>query len=258
MSEACDMLEADLVRAVAEGSLAVEYQPRVCLRTRKVVGAEALARWPHRRRGMVSPGVFIPIAERSDLIVELGRWVLVKACSEVAGWPGRPVVSVNVSGRQLVGGLILQQIEQALAQSGLPADQLEIELTESMLVDADVEMLLTLSAVRDMGISIALDDFGTGYASLGALKRLPLTVMKLDRSLVSGVPRFSEDTGIAKAVIATAHALGLVVVAEGIDDEEQRMFLAELGCREGQSFFFGRPTTSARLQELLLASGVQP
>ena len=258
MSDTCEILENDLGRAVREGSLSVEYQPRVCLATRGIVGAEALARWPHRRQGMISPGVFIPIAERSDLIVELGGWVLTKACSEVAGWPSHPVVSVNVSGRQLAGGVILKQIKHALSVSTLPARQLEIELTESMLVDADIEMLLTLSAVRDLGIGIALDDFGTGYASLGALKRLPLTVMKLDRSLVSGVPRFAEDTGIAKAMVATARALGLEVVAEGIEDEEQRMFLAELGCREGQSYFFGRPTTSARLQEMLAAGGVQP
>ena len=253
--EPADSLEGDLVRAVRRGSLAVEYQPRVCLQTRKIMGAEALARWPHRRRGMVSPGVFIPVAERSDLIVELGYWVLARACSEVARWPGRPVVSVNVSARQLADGLLLRQVKRALAETALPPEQLELELTESMLVDAGVETLLTLSAVRDLGIGIALDDFGTGYASLGALKRLPLTVMKLDRSLVRGVPRFLEDTGIAKAVVATAHTLGLEVVAEGIEGEEQCAFLAELGCREGQSFFLGRPTTSARLQELLVAQG---
>ncbi len=250
-----DPLEGDLLRAVRDGSLSVDYQPRVCLATRRIMGAEALARWPHRRHGLVSPGVFIPLAERSDLIVDLGDWVLNKACTEVAGWPGRPVVSVNVSARQLADGLVLRQVKRALAETGLPADQLELELTESMLVDAGVETLLTLSAVRDLGIGIALDDFGTGYASLGALKRLPLTVMKLDRSLVRGVPRFFEDTGIAKAVVATARTLGLEVVAEGIEDEEQCAFLAELGCREGQSFFLGRPTTSARLQELLAANG---
>ncbi len=243
-------LTQELAQAVAAGALMLHFQPRFCLRQRRPVGAEALARWPHRRRGMIAPGEFIPLAERTGLIVPLGAWALEAACAEAARWPAG-VVSVNVSAAQLAGGALLGQVERALEHSRLPPERLELELTESLLIDADVETLLTLSAVRDLGIGLALDDFGTGYASLGMLKRLPLTVMKLDRSLVRGLLRVREDTAVLRAVMGVAHALDLSVVAEGVLNEAQARALDALGCREGQSFFLGRPMGGDGMRALL-------
>jgi len=246
-----ERLEKDFLHALEQGQLTLHYQPRLCLATRRTVGAEALARWPHRRRGMIPPSEFIPLAERIGLITRLGGWALSAACAEAARWPGKSAVSVNVSARQLAEGLLLRQVRSALEGSGLPPGRLEIELTESLLVDASIETLLTLSAVRDLGVGIALDDFGTGYASLAALKRLPLTAMKLDRSLVRGVPRHREDTAIARAVVEIGHALDLAIVAEGVSSEEQCRFLAALGCEEGQSYFFGQPVPAERFRQHL-------
>jgi EAL domain-containing protein (putative c-di-GMP-specific phosphodiesterase class I) len=223
--------------------LVPHYQPRITLSTGAVCSAEALLRWPNPRRGMVPPNVFIPIAEESDLIVALGGYVLDIACRDAAGWPktaaGEIVnVSVNVSARQLEGGALLDQLAHALDATGLAPERLELELTESMLIDGSVETLLMLSAIRDLGVGLALDDFGTGYASLSVLKRLPITVMKLDRSLVRDLPHNREDAAICRAVIETGHALGLTVVAEGIETEAQRSFLAGIGCDEGQGWLF--------------------
>jgi len=247
-------LEQDLGQALERGQMTLHFQPRLCLERRCIVGAEALARWPHRRRGMIPPVTFIPIAEQSGQIVRLGAWVLETACVQAASWPGEQVVSVNVSPAQLAHGTLFGHVVAALQRSGLPVARLELELTESMMVDARIETLLTLSAIRDLGIGIALDDFGTGYASLATLKRLPLTVMKLDRSLVRGMLRYPEDTAIAHAVIAVGRALDLSIVAEGVDNEAQCRALLALGCREGQSFFLGRPMPGDSFRQLLASA----
>jgi EAL domain-containing protein (putative c-di-GMP-specific phosphodiesterase class I) len=219
------------------------YQPRVTLATGTVTGAEALLRWPHRRRGMVAPNVFIPVAEQSDLIVALGGQVLDTACRDAMRWRAgsgrRPVVvSVNVSARQLAGSALLGQVAHALEASGLPPERLELELTESALAGSDEDTLLLLSAIRDLGVGLALDDFGTGYASLSMLKRFPLTVLKLDRSLVRDLPQDRDDAAICRAAVETGHALGLTLVAEGVETEVQRAFLSALGCDEGQGWLF--------------------
>lgn len=236
-------MEHDLRQAVQLRQLLPHYQPRLSLATGAINGAEALLRWPHRRHGMISPTLFIPLAEQSDLIVELGGYVLETACCDAMGWPvdsnGEAAgISVNVSARQLENAALLGQVAHALEVSGLPPERLELELTESMLVDGSVETLLLLSAIRDLGVGLALDDFGTGYASLSMLKRLPLTTMKLDRSLVRDLPGDREDAAICRAVVATGHALGLTMVAEGIETEAQRSFLAGIGCDEGQGWLF--------------------
>jgi EAL domain-containing protein (putative c-di-GMP-specific phosphodiesterase class I) len=254
-------LERDLRAAVVEGGLLLYYQPRLSLASGTIVAAEALLRWPHPRHGLISPATFIPIAERTDLVTEIGGFVLGTACAEAAHWqtlsPGIvPTVSVNVSARQLADGALLEQLSTALDASGLSPEQLELELTESMMVETGVETLLTLSAIRDLGVGLALDDFGTGYASLSMLKRLPLTVMKLDRSLVRGLPEDREDAAIVQAVVATGHALGLTVVAEGIETDVQRAFLSGIGCDEGQGFLFSHPQPAAALAtRLMLAVG---
>jgi EAL domain-containing protein (putative c-di-GMP-specific phosphodiesterase class I) len=178
--------------------------------------------------------------------MRIGAWVLSTACQH-ARTCGLASVSVNISSRQLVEGMLLNQIAEALDVSGLDPDRLEIEIAETILTDAGIETLLTLSAIRDLGVGIALDDFGTGFASLAMLKRLPLTAMKLDSSLIRDIPFDQEDAAIVRAVIATGHALGLTIVAEGIETEAQRTFLSASGCDEGQGFLFSAALSAAEL-----------
>jgi EAL domain-containing protein (putative c-di-GMP-specific phosphodiesterase class I) len=242
--------EQELRQALSLDQLVLYYQSRVSLVDGSRVGAEALIRWPHRKRGLLPPASFIPMAERSTLITRIGGWVARTACIEAMRWPGG-TVSINISPRQVHDGALLDQVAEALDISGLPPERLELELTESMLIDLSVEVLLTLSAVRDLGVGIALDDFGTGYASLGMLKRLPLTVMKLDRSLVRGLPGDGEEGAIARAVVETGHALGLTVVAEGIETDEQLQFLSAIGCDEAQGYLFAHPLPATQLFSLV-------
>ncbi len=247
-------LRRDIAEATRAGGFELHYQPRIALGSGRPTGAEALLRWPHRRRGMVPPAAFVPAAELSGQIVAIGAWVLGTACAEAVAWAEPACVSVNVSVRQLSRTLLLDQVGLALERSGLPPDRLELELTERLLIDVDVEMLLTLSAIRDLGVGLALDDFGTGFASLATLKRLPLTVLKLDRSLIRDVPHDREDAAIVRAAIATGHALGLSVVAEGIETEVMRVFLAECGCDEGQGWLLGLPMPGPQVRGVLAAA----
>ncbi len=240
-------LTRDLAAAAKREEFVLYYQPRLSLLTGALVGAEALIRWPHSKRGLISPASFIPLAESTGLITPIGGWVLRTACLEALSWPTETTVSVNVSARQLADGALLQQVADALLVSDLPPERLEIELTESLLVDVSLETLLTLSAIRDLGVGIALDDFGTGFASLAMLKRLPLTVMKLDRSMVRDLPQDREDAAIVRAIIQTGHALGLSVVGEGIETEQQRAFLSGTGCDEGQGYLFSHPLPTDKL-----------
>ena len=241
-------LEQDLRQAVAQEAFTLHYQPRICCQDGSVVGAEALIRWPHRRRGLVSPAYFIPLAEQNGLIVKIGAFGLRVACAEAACWGSHHVVSVNVSPRQLAEQALLGQVAVALEESGLPPERLELELTESMLLHVDSDALFSLSALRDLGVGLALDDFGTGYASLGMLRRLPLTAMKIDRSLVRDLPDDREDVAIARAAVQTGHAMGLRVVAEGVETEAQRDFLAAIGCDERQGYLFARPMPADQIR----------
>ena len=241
-------LERDLTIAAQNGRFLLHYQPRVLLATGATRAAEALIRWPHRVRGLVPPSLFIPLAEQSGLILSIGGWVLRSACRQAQQWPAPWGVSVNVAAQQIASGLLLEQVAAALEESGLEPERLELELTESQLISVDSDTLLVLSAVRDLGVGIALDDFGTGHASLAVLKRLPLTAMKLDRSLLRAVPEDREDAAIVRAVVAMGHALGLTVVAEGIEREAQRSFLAASGCDEGQGYLFSQPLPAERLK----------
>jgi EAL domain-containing protein (putative c-di-GMP-specific phosphodiesterase class I) len=240
-------IEHDLRQALSLDQMVLYYQPRLSLLDGQRVGAEALIRWPHRKRGLLSPAAFLPVAERTTLITRLGGWVLRNACSEAAHWPEGGIVSVNVSARQLSDGAILDQVAEALDISGLAPERLELDLVESVLIEADVELLLTLSSIRDLGVGLAVDDFGTGYTSLGMLKRAPLTTMKIDRSLIRCLPGDGDAGVILRAVVETGHALGLTVLAEGIETEEQLSFLSATGCDEGQGFLFSHPLPAAHL-----------
>ncbi len=240
-------MEQDIRQALAENGFALHYQPRFCLATGALVGAEALIRWSHRKRGLIPAGSFIPLAERSGIINDVGAWVLTTACREAAGWPSAiageapPLVSINVSARQMTDHKLLEQVAAALDSSGLPPERLELEITELVLLDGELETLLILAALRDLGIGLALDDFGTGAASLFTLKRLPLTAMKLDRSLVRDLPHDGEDRAIISAVVSTGHALGLDLIAAGVETAAQQLFLAGIGCDAAQGYFFSQP-----------------
>ena len=243
-----DRTDRALRRAIAGESLVLHYQPQWSLTDGSIVGAEALVRWPDRRRGLLLPGEFIPAAERSGAIHALGRWALRAACTEAMRWP--VPVSVNVSPRQLRDGTLLADLGDALAASGLPAEALELELTEGALLGSDDDVLLTLCALRDVGVRLALDGFGRETASLSLLRRLPLTTLKIDRALVRELPG-PEDVSMMHAIIGAAHAMGLTVVAEGVETEEQRALLAWLGCDAGQGFLHSRPMPSSALAGLL-------
>ena len=245
-----DRSDRALRRAIAGENLVLHYQPQWSLTDGSVIGAEALVRWPDRRRGLLLPGEFIPAAERSGAIHALGRWALRTACTEAAGWPVS--VAVNVSPRQLRDGTLLADLGDALAASGLSPDALELELAEAALLGNDDDVLLTLCALRDAGVRLALDGFGRETASLSVLRRLPLTTLKIDRALVRELPNGHEDVSLMHAIIGAAHAMGLTVVAEGVETEEQRALLACLGCDAGQGFLHSRPMPPSALAGLLL------
>lgn len=241
-------LRRDLAVAVERQQLVLHFQARLCLTTGARTDLEALLRWPHPRRGMIPAATFIPLAEESGQITEVGGWALLAACREAMRWPEPWVVSVNVSARQIADKALLGQVAAALEGSGLNPERLELDLTESTLLGVDVDTLLILSAIRDLGAGIGLDDFGSSVGSLSMLKRLPLTTMKLDPSLVRDLPFDRDDAAMVRAIIEAAHALGLIVVAEGIETEPQRAFLSGCGCDEGQGFLFGRPVAPEALR----------
>ena len=238
-------LEADLRVAVANDDLWVAYQPIYSLTTGRLHSAEALARWDHPTLGSISPVVFIPIAEDSDLITHIGRAVLGKACRQAAAWRRDGVadedfaISVNVSAKQLTAALP-RIVADTLAAAGLPARNLIVEVTESAVMRDAARAIETLTALRATGVSVAVDDFGTGYSSLGYLQTLPVDVIKVDRIFVAGVEKPFESA-LIRAVIQVAGALALRTVAEGIETEAQAAALRDLGCQFGQGYLFGRP-----------------
>lgn len=246
--------EAGLRQALRNDELFVLYQPRFDIAGRRIVAAEALLRWQSEEHGLVPPSTFIPIAENSQLIVELGRFVLDAACRQAAAWAaagcGVPV-SVNLSPRQLHGPELIRDIHEATRSVGLPARLLELEITETHLMDNIEQVLPVLHQIRAMGVGLAIDDFGTGYSSLTYLKRLPLELLKIDRSFITDVPGESDDETLLETIINMAHSLGFRVVAEGVETERQRSFLEGLGCDELQGFLLARPQPPERLLAVL-------
>jgi len=245
-------LRRDLSAATAHEGFVLHYQPRIALHSGRITGGEALIRWPHRRRGLMAAGTFIPVAEQAGLITDIGAWVLRAACLAAMHWTRDTRVAVNVSARQLHDQELLGQIGDSLEGSGLPAERLEIELSEGILLDDNLDTLLALSAIRDLGVTVTLDDFGSGVASLSMLKRLPLEHIKIDRSLVRTLPDDAEDVAIVQAIVDTSHALGLGVVAEGVETEAQRSLLAAMGCDEGQGYLFSQPLPEELFRQRLL------
>src|ERR1035438_5638852 len=210
-----------------------------------LTGAEALLRWRHPGRGLISPAEFIPIAEETGLILPVGGWVLRGACLQITRWLaayGTSLrVAVNLSGKQLQQPRFVETVREIIAETKVPPEYLTLEITESVVMEHARETIATLDQLKKLGVSLAIDDFGTGYSSLSYLKRFPVDILKIDRSFTRDVPRDADDSAIVTGIIALAHSLRLQVVAEGVETEEQHQFLTKLGCDYIQGFLLSQP-----------------
>jgi predicted signal transduction protein with EAL and GGDEF domain len=248
-------LENCLRHALSRNEFSLHYQPKVDLATGQITGVEALLRWTHAEHGMLPPGQFIPLAEETGLIVPIGRWALREACAQNMAWQYRglrPVsMAVNLSPRQFSDENLLRDIDEALAASGMSPVLLQIEVTESMMMRNVARAIKVLDEIQSRGIRIAIDDFGTGYSSMSLMKQFPIDTIKIDRSFVRDLPDDTEDRAIAQAIINMGRALGMTIVAEGVETVEQETFLRAHGCDEMQGFLFSRPQPSDQMANLL-------
>ncbi len=247
-------LERDLRQALHNREFHLVYQPLFDLNANEIGGFEALTRWRHPVRGLVSPADFIPLAEETGLIVKLGAWVLQQACMEAASWPKPVKVAVNLSGLQLKAGGLVDTVNHALAISGLDAARLELEITESVLLSNSPDTLATLHALRDLGISIAMDDFGTGYSSLSYLRSFPFDKIKIDQSFIRDITGDQDSTAIIRAVISIGRSMGMVTTAEGVETEAQLAQLRCEGCNEVQGYLLSRPLPPDAVRQMLDSS----
>lgn len=251
------LLERELRRAVEESQFLVYYQPQVDLNSGKLLGAEALVRWKHPVIGIVAPDVFIHLCESNNLIIPIGEQILRDACAQVKQWrmqglfEGR--ISVNVSGKQFERPDIVQTIKFIIDELDYEAHFLELEMTESVLMGNPAVFGEKLMELKSLGIEVAIDDFGTGYSSLSYLKQFPIDKLKIDQSFVGGIPHNEQDMAIVKAVIAMSKALGFRTIAEGIETEEQGLFLKNIGCEQGQGYLYSRPLSAEKFEEFLKA-----
>ena len=248
-------MESSLRRAVERSEFLLHYQPKLDLRTGAIAGVEALVRWQHPDWGMVSPAQFIPLAEETGLIVQIGEWVLRAACEQNKRWRDQGIpplrVAVNLSARQFAQKTLLSDIAKTIAQSGLTPDCIELEITESLVMTNPEHATETLHKLKTMGISLSIDDFGTGYSSLAYLKRFPIDCIKIDRSFIKDIPTEADDMAITKGVIALGHSLRLKVVAEGVETKEQQDFLRSNDCDEMQGYLFSKPLPAEEVTALL-------
>ena len=250
-------LEKEIGEALSREQFSLVFQPKISLFDFRVTGIETLLRWHHPEKGMIPPDRFIPVAEETGQILEIGSWVLEQSCRQISSLirskvlPQTAKVAVNLSARQFNDPKLLQRIKNVLEITKIPPRCLELELTESTLM-ADVESAIaTMQAIKKIGVAIAIDDFGTGYSSLSYIKRFPIDVLKVDRSFVMDIPEDKNDMAITAAVIAMAHKLSMTVVAEGVETEEQLHFLRRNNCDEGQGYLFSRPLSLAQLHQFL-------
>ncbi len=239
------VMEAGLREALEQGNFVLHYQPQVT-QAHQIVGVEALVRWQPPGQGMISPDAFIPLAEETGLILPLGAWVIETACKQLARWGERPetaslTMAVNVSARQFRQDDFVEQVLSTVARTGANPRRLKLELTETLLVTNVEEVIVKMKALKNKGVGFSLDDFGTGYSSLTYLKRLPLDQLKIDRAFVQDMLIDANDAAIARMIIALADTMGLAVLAEGVESEAQRSFLAELGCHDCQGYLFSKP-----------------
>ncbi|QBE65227.1 putative bifunctional diguanylate cyclase/phosphodiesterase [Pseudoduganella lutea] len=247
-------IESELRDAPGNGELLLYYQPKVSLRSGRIVGAEALLRWRHPVRGLVSPGVFIPVAEETGSIMALGNWVIEEACRQIARWRdagvAMPPVAVNLSARQFDRGLP-QRMAAVLERHQVHPGQIMLEITESLLVRGADTVIAIMNELVAMGLALALDDFGTGYSSLAYLKKFPISTLKIDRAFVVGLPHEENDCAIARAIVTMAQQLRQEIVAEGVETMEQMTFLRELGCDQLQGYLFSQPVPAADFERML-------
>ncbi len=241
-------LARELREAIEMDGLDVFYQPIVAASDRKIVCMEALVRWRHPTRGMISPTVFVPLAEETGLILQLGEWVMRRACLDAAAWSPDVPVAVNVSSLQISQPDFARGVSRVLATTGLPPRRLQIEITESVLLQRDRQTIAELHALHELGVSFALDDFGTGYASLAYLKSIPLDKVKIDKCFVDDICVDRQSVAIVGAVVALARGLGIVTTAEGVETQEQWDALRAMGVATMQGFFFGKPRPMSELQ----------
>jgi diguanylate cyclase (GGDEF)-like protein len=250
-------LKEDLQRAVTQGDFVVHYQPIIDLASGKLNGVEALVRWNRSANGLIEPSEFIPVAEDTGLILQIGRFVLEEACQQAGAWQrllpaGAPFsVNVNLSARQLAHPGFVEEVAKILGQSDLLPDSLVLEITETVLMEGD-GTVRRLAELRDLGVRLAIDDFGTGYSSLSYLRRFPIDILKMDKTFVQGVGTTPGDDALARAIIDLTHTLGLVVVAEGIERQEQATELRRLHCNLGQGYYFTRPLDAGTIEPMIL------
>jgi diguanylate cyclase (GGDEF)-like protein/PAS domain S-box-containing protein len=253
------LVEAQLFRALERKQLEVFYQPQIAVPQRRIVGFEALVRWRHPEFGLVSPADFIPLAEETGLIMPIGEWVLETACAQAREWQeasGRPLhMSVNLSPRQIVSADTAERISGIVTKTGLAPETLELELTETALLHDSRQAASLMQAVRAIGIQVALDDFGTGYSSLVHLREFAIDLIKIDRSFVSSLPADARNAAIARALMRLANDLGIEIVAEGVENEEQLSFLVAEGCRKVQGYLFSPPLPALQCGEILKDAG---
>ena len=247
--------------AIERDELFLDYQLQVDLVSGEVVGAEALVRWQHPQWGLVAPGQFIPAAEQSGLIVDIGQWIILEACRQAARWRAEglciPRVAVNVAAIQLHQGTLERTVSSALEQTGLPPSALELELTESSLIENTEQVMITLARLKALGVTLAIDDFGTGYSCLAYLRRLSVDTLKIDRSFVNDLLT-DDGHAIVAAIIHMADSLGLSTLAEGVEDEGTAAELRRLGCRQAQGFFYARPARACALPAIVAALSQEP
>jgi diguanylate cyclase (GGDEF)-like protein/PAS domain S-box-containing protein len=248
-------MERDLRQALAGDQFAVHYQPLMDLEGGTEVGFEALLRWNHPQKGMISPAAFIPIAESSGMIVPIGNWVLEQSCELAATWRKNISVAVNISPAQFKSGKLVDVVSAALRKHGLAAHRLELEITESLLLEKSSETLDVLKRLKELGVVIALDDFGTGYSGLGYLNSFPIDKIKIDRSFIKDLGSKPRSKELVRAAINIGHSLGLVTLAEGIETKEQLEILRALGCQQGQGFLFSPAIPAGQINDALLLHG---
>lgn len=250
-------LDRDLSQALANNELSLYYQPQLNLETGAIDSVEALIRWHHPRRGLVPPAEFIPLAEESGRIRDIGRWVIQAACNQLAQWRGTPCeylrIAINLSGRELENEDLVDDLRQSLLNAGIAPNRLEVELTEESYIRNIKHNHNQLARIHDLGIHLAIDDFGVGYSSLGYLRDFPVDVLKIDRSFITDVPQRHESGIITRAVISLAHNLGIRVIAEGVETEEQLAFLKRYRCHLAQGYLISRPMPAAELERALAA-----